>query len=133
MRVTCSDCQCVYFTFGARAWAHVRLLENFTDEQRPSRLLFFFFFTQHKGNEGDNSKHTLSNTHNCTQRQHPLHSSLTVREVISQSNTCYLTLAHSWIHAHPHIHCNHMGKRSLSHTNTLAFVFRQRLASAALS
>ena len=98
-----SVCECCASHFDARARVHVRSLENFPDEQRPSLFCFFggffVFFPQpnlqHKGNEGDT--YTL---YAHTQRLHLLHTSLTLSKVISQTNTCYVTLWCAHTHAY---------------------------------
>lgn len=128
MGVTFSGCVC--FTFGACACAHVRSLENFTDEQRPS-----FFFSRNPIFSTKEMKETITHTHSVKHSLahsglHLLHTSLTLREAISQTNTCYLALgcARTWVQTHTHTMAG-----PLLHANTLLFVFRQRLASAALS
>lgn len=94
------------------------------------RPVFFFFFSsstqssaQRKWRrQSPSPPPPLCQVHTRTQHLHLPYTSFTVTEVISQTNTSYLALG--WAHTHTH---RNTTAGSLLHTNTLLFVFRQRL------
>ncbi len=112
-------CVCVFYMLQTC----MRTCEITLQMSRGHLLFFLQPNFKHKGKRRRQSRtHTLSHTH--THRLRLLHSSLTVREVISQTNTSYLALALT------HIQCHHNGRRSLSHKHTgLCFQTKARSCS----
>lgn len=119
----------VCFTFGARACAHVRSLENFTDEQRPS---FFFpplnpIFSTKEMKE--TITHTLCQTLTRTQRpasvtHTPSHSEkqflkLTRAILLSDVNALGFKRAHAHTHTQPQW-------QALSRTQTHSSLFSDK-------